>query len=98
MKKQQLSRETLIALLKRGMEYPAGKHRLWVSRCFEITVDLNQKVNVDEYEEFTTELGLCTKQERPNQTKKGRQMYHVGRSVLNLKGGKVIEERGEGWA
>ena len=43
-----MDRKLLIELFQDGMEYPAGKHRFWISRCFEITVRPDKIVHLDE--------------------------------------------------
>lgn len=86
-----MDRQQLVNLFQTGMKYPPGRHRFWYSRCFEVTVHPGKIVELDEYENFTTE--------NPRKTKKRQEtgMFHVGRSVLHLKQGKVIEHCGDGW-
>lgn len=81
-----MDRKKLIDLFRNGMEYPQGKHQFWVARCFEITVRADRVVELDEYESFSHHG-------KPGSS----EMFHVGRSVLHLKEGKIVEEGGEGW-
>ena len=81
-----MDRQKLIDLFRKGMEYPTGKHRFWIARCFEITVRADQVVELDEYESFSH-----------RGTPDSSDMFHVGRSVLHLKEGKIIDQDGEGW-
>jgi hypothetical protein len=84
-----MDRKKLVDLFQRGMQYPAGTHRFWISRCFEITVGTDDRVQLDEYESFCAE--------KNSTTRTSKEMFHVGRSVVNLKDGQVLEERGAGW-
>lgn len=84
----EMNRDKLIELFKRGMRYPSGTHWLWVWRCFQITVRSGGVVELDEYENFSTDGVLRVSR---------AQMFHVGRSVLHLKNGQVFEETGNGW-
>lgn len=77
------------------MLYPPGKHRVWFSRCFEITVHSDERVELDEYESFTAPPARSGKGRVP--FRKGEEMYHVGKTVLHLKEGRVVEEKGAGW-
>ena len=91
-----MDRKKLVDLFQKGMQYPPGKHRFWVSRCFEINVRPDSVVELNEYESFSSEAGpemKSVKQRR--QTDK--EMFHVGRSMLDLRDGQVKEESGEGW-
>jgi len=91
-----MDREKLVDLFKKGMQYPPGKHRFWVSRCFEIHVRPDSVVELDEYEGFSSEAGPEIKSvKRRRQTDK--EMFHVGRSMLDLRDGRVQEESGAGW-
>lgn len=81
-----MDRKKLIDLFRKGMEYPAGKHRFWIARCFEINVRPDRVVELDEYESFSAKG-------EPDSSK----MFHVGRSVLHLKEDKIVEEIGGGW-
>lgn len=93
-----MDRKLLIDLLQEGMQVPPGKHRFWVSRCFEITVRPDKRVvELDEYESFSTEKDLKPKQGRSPETSRGREMFHIGKSILHLRDGRVVEESGEGW-
>lgn len=95
-----MDRKRLIDLFRKGMEYPPGRHRFWISRCFEITVRADDVVELDEYESFASEQArnpeeaLC---EGPQAGNPG-EMFHVGRSVLRLKDGEIEEEPGRGWS
>ena len=91
-----MNRKELIGLFQRGMQYPPGKHRFWISRCFEITVHSDFLVELDEYEGFASEKNR--KQSfKPSGGTTTKGMFHVGRSVLDLGNGQVTEEPGEGW-
>ncbi len=81
-----MDRKQLVDLFQKGMEYPLGRHSFWIARCFKIHVRPDQVVELDEYESFSAKG-------KPDSTR----MFHVGRSVLHLKGGEVMEERGKGW-
>lgn len=94
---QSMDRQMLVELFRDGMRYPAGRHELWVSRCFEITVRPNRVVQLDEYEGFATDTGDAPKRGRRPRSKESGKMFHVGRSVLHLKEGRVVEESGGGW-
>jgi len=94
-----VDKKLLIELLQDGMQVPTGRHRFWVSRCFEISVRPDKKVvELDEYESFSTEKD-------PRSRKRGRrsaaagckEMFHIGKSVIHLTDGRVVEELGEGW-
>ena len=93
-----MNRKELIDLFQGGMQYPPGKHRFWISRCFEITVHPDSMVELDEYEGFASEK---REKEKKNRGASGgtstKGMFHVGRSVLDLKDGQVTEEPGKGW-
>lgn len=82
-----MDRKKLIDLFRKGMQYPHGKHCFWISRYFEINVRADSTVELDEYEGFSSE----------GQSKAGKEMFHVGRSVLRLKDGTVTEHDGQGW-
>ena len=91
-----MDRKLLIDLLQDGMKYSQGKHRFWISRCFEITVHPSEVIELDEYEEFLAE----DPQVKPIRQKKGKtpqEMFHVGRSILHLKEGRIVEQIGGGW-
>ncbi len=92
-----MDRKVLIDLLQDGMEYPPGKHRLWISRCFEITVRPDKIIELDEYEQFFAEQGSSGRKPAPAPRKKDREMFHVGKSVLDLRQGKITESSGAGW-
>ena len=83
-----MERTMLVRLFRNGMRYPIGSYRFWVRRYFEIIVHPNRQVEIDEYESFTTT------EECPAQNSK---RFHVGRSILDRKVGRVIEEKGTGW-
>ena len=91
-----MDRKKLVDLLQKGLQYPPGKHRFWVSRCFEIHVRPDSVVELDEYEGFSSEGGPDLKSVRQRR-KTDKEMYHVGRSMLDLRDGQVIEESGQGW-
>lgn len=82
-----MDRKKLVSLLQTGMAYPPGKHCFWIARCFEIHVRPDRVVELDEYESFSA-----------TGTPDASRMFHVGRSVLHLKDGKVVEQAGGGWA
>ena len=96
-----MDRKRLIDLFRRGMQYPPGKRSFWVSRCFEIVVREDSVVEMDEYEGFSTEDGTDGESSgEVSSSKKGSSksgMFHVGRSILDLKDGKVVEQDGMGW-
>lgn len=92
-----MDRKKLIELFQKGLQYPSGKHRFLVLRCFEITVHPDQMVELDEYESFVTEEKLPTGQKERPSRRKGDEMFHVGKSILHLKDGRVVEEVGGGW-
>lgn len=91
-----MDRKLVVKLLQNEVKYPLGKHRVWICRCFEITVRSDQVVEVDEYESFTAEDGVSRKQS-PQLPRKTGDIYHVGRSTLHLKKKQVMEESGIGW-
>ncbi|PIQ81942.1 MAG: hypothetical protein COV76_06185 [Candidatus Omnitrophica bacterium CG11_big_fil_rev_8_21_14_0_20_64_10] len=97
MKRELVNRETLVRLLQEGLEYPEGRHRLWFARCFEITVGEDRTVQLDEYESVSTELSVSKEVKNFSRRAQDRQMFHVGRSVLDLGRGGVREEQGAGW-
>ena len=91
-----MNRKELVNLFQKGMQYPPGRHRFWISRCFEITVRPDSVVELDEYEDFASERRK--KQSRkPSGATTTKGMFHVGRSVLDLRDGQVKEEPGKGW-
>ncbi len=92
-----MDRKKLVDLFQKGMQYPEGTHRFWISRCFEITVRPDEVVQLDEYESFCAEKNSTARAGRRSSPREGKEMFHVGRSVVNLKDGQVSEERGEGW-
>lgn len=92
-----MDRKKLIDLFQKGMQYPPGKHRFWISRCFEITVRADWVVELDEYESFIAEKEAGLQRRQPRTPAGSRDMFHVGRSVLNLRDGGVTEEQGGGW-
>jgi hypothetical protein len=91
-----MNRKLLIQLLQDGLHYTKGKHRVWVSKCFEITVRPDRIVELDEYEGYTEESGVSASRKRPL-AEEAPSMYHVGRSVIHLKDGRVVAETGTGW-
>ncbi len=92
-----MDRKLLIDLLQDGMRYSQGKHRFWISRCFEITVHPEEVVELNEYEGFLTEKDSSVKPIRQDKKIEPKQMFHVGRSILDLKDGRLVEEIGSGW-
>jgi len=84
-----MDRAVLIKLFQDGMRYPPGTRRLWVSRCFEVTVRPDQVVEVDEYEGVAIEGADDTPRTR---CAHDGEMLHRGRSRLDLKDGRVIEQ------
>ena len=92
-----MNRNLLIELFRDGMRYPTGKHQLKISKVFEITVRPDEVVELDEYEGISTDGDLRPHKRRPATEGSSREMFHVGRSVIHLKDGKVVEESGEGW-
>ena len=91
-----MDRRKLVDLFQKGMQYPAGKHRFWISKCFEIHVRSNAVVEMDEYEGFSSEMGPVLRS-RKRRRQSDKEMFHVGRSILDLKDGQVTEEAGQGW-
>lgn len=94
-----MDRKVLVELFRKGMQYPPGKHRLWVRRCFEIRLRPDRMVEIDEYESFSTKkrgADVSAQSQRAG-PKDSRKMFHVGRSVLNLRDKQVVEENGTGW-
>lgn len=81
-----MDRKLLIELFQDGMKYSTGKHQFWITRRFDIKVRSDRVVEMDEYEGFDTDPA-------PEATK----MFHVGRSILHLKNGQVVEQPGKGW-
>ena len=94
-----MDRKMLVGLFQEGIQYSLGRHRLWISRCFEINVRPNQVVELDEYESFSAEKAVGSDRSRwvRKAPKKKQEMFHVGRSILDLKDGRVVEESGAGW-
>ena len=92
-----MDRKKLVDLFQKGMQYPTGTHRFWISRCFEITVRPDEVVELDEYESFSAEKNSTTRTSMRPTPKEENDMFHVGRSVVNLRDGQVQEERGLGW-
>ena len=91
-----MDRMKLVDLFRKGMQYPPGKHRFWVSRCFEINVRPDSVVELNEYEGFSSEAGPDLKSVKQRR-QSDKEMFHVGRSMLNLRDGQVEEEEGTGW-
>lgn len=92
-----MDRKKLVELFQEGMEYPPGKHKLWISRCFEITVRPDQVVEFDEYEGFASQSENGRSAHRRRRQERRGNMFHVGRSILQLGNGEVVEETGDGW-
>jgi len=91
-----MDRKKLVDLFQKGMQYPPGKHRFWISRCFEIHVRQDSVVEMDEYEGFASETGPALKSQKQRR-QSDKEMFHVGRSILHLQDGRVTEETGQGW-
>lgn len=87
-----MDRKQLTQLFREGMRYPQGKHRVTVSRIFEITVHPDSRVQLDEYEGFAVKDRAIEKH-----PKNSAEMFHLGRTVLHLKEDHVVEEPGSGW-
>ena len=87
-----MDRKKLVELFRKGMPYAPGRYRFWVWRCFEISV-LEDSVELDEYEGFTAGNGDCENRSIPDL----EDMFHVGRSILNRKDGRSVEQEGLGW-
>lgn len=85
-----MDRKKIVDLFQKGMQYPPGKHHFWFSRCFEITVRPDSVVELDEYEGFSSK-------KEPRHPSKDKEMFHVGRSIVNLRDGQVTEQSGKGW-
>ena len=92
-----MERKVLIGLIQGGMRFPVGRHLVWFSRCFEITVHPGRMVEVDEYEGLT-EKDPKAGPRAGNGASASARMFHIGRSVLHLKRGWVREEAGVGWS
>ena len=93
-----MDRKTIVELLRNGMKYSIGRHQLWVSRCFEITVHPNKVIDVDEFESYDEKNGLKFRNGTVPEAKRRDRMYHVGRSVISLKDRQVIDTvPGSGW-
>jgi hypothetical protein len=93
-----MDRKALIGLFQQGMRYPLGKHRLWFCRCFEVTVHPEGIVEVDEYEGAAPSGRRNPDGPRhPGLKEALKGMFHVGRSLLQLPGGRVLEQTGQGW-
>lgn len=89
-----MNRRVLTELFRQGMRYPPGRRRLWVIQCFEIAVQPGEVVAIDEYAGSAIEDGETPMQPpRPGEAS-GCQMLHVGRSILHLTEGRVIEKPG----
>ena len=91
-----MDRKKLVNLFQKGMQYPPGRHRFWVSRCFEINVHPDSVVGFDEYESFSSETGPDLRSSKARR-QTDKEMFHVGRSSLDLRDGHVKEEEGQGW-
>lgn len=92
-----MDRKSLIELFRNGMQYPAGKRRFWIARCFEITIRPDSVVEMDEYEGFSSDHEGISDGDCPSLSIGSKEMFHVGRSVLHLKEGRVVDEEGRGW-
>ncbi len=91
-----MDRQMVVNLIRNRMvECPKGKSRLWVTRCFEITVHSGEVVEVDEYEacevcEGGNGIKACNGPHADFRSLAG--MFHVGRSVIYLREKRVVEE------
>lgn len=94
---KEMDRKSLIELFRKGMQYPTGKRRFWIARCFEITVRPDSVVEMDEYEGFSSDHDGVPEAEAHLAGRSSKEMFHVGRSVLHLKDGRVVDEEGQGW-
>ncbi len=94
-----MDRTVVVELLRNGtMKYSVGRHQLWVSRCFEITVHTNKLIEVDEFEAYDEKNGMKFRNGTVPDGKRHDRMYHVGRSILSLKDRQVIDTvPGSGW-
>lgn len=92
-----MDRKSLIELFRNGMQYPTGKRRFWIARCFEITVRSDSVVEMDEYEGFSSDPEGISDGDSPSLSVGSNDMFHVGRSILHLKEGRVVDEEGRGW-
>ncbi len=91
-----MDRKLLIGLLQDGMKYSQGKHRFWISKCFEITMRPDSVIELDEYEGFSSEAGPNLKSSK-RRRQSDKEMFHVGRSMLDLRDDRLTEESGRGW-
>jgi len=88
-----MDREMVVNLIRnRVVECPKGKSRLWVVRCFEITVRSVDVVEVDEYEACEVGDEAPSDNGRNADPKSRAGMHHAGRSVIYLKEKRVVEE------
>lgn len=91
-----MDRQMMVNLIRnRVVENPKGKTRFWLVRCFEITVRPDRVVEVDEYEAYEVCEGkngieACNGPRADFKSLAG--MFHVGRSVISLSDGRVVEE------
>lgn len=91
-----MDRQMMVNLIRnRVVENPRGKTRFWLVRCFEITVRADRVVEVDEYEAYEVCEGkngieACNGPRADYRSLAG--MFHVGRSVIHLNDGRVVEE------
>ncbi len=93
-----MDRKVLITLLQDGMRYPTGKHLVWISRCFEITVRPTRIIEVDEYECYGEKQDGTIGSGSHADPRGHAGMYHVGRSIISAKDKRVVkEESGGGW-
>ncbi|MCM8811947.1 MAG: hypothetical protein NC910_02730 [Candidatus Omnitrophica bacterium] len=91
-----MDRQMMVNLIRNEVvENPKGKTRFWLVRCFEITVRPDRVVELDEYEAYEVCEGkngieACSDPCADLRSLAG--MFHVGRSVIHLNDGRVIEE------
>lgn len=91
-----MDRQMVVNLIRNRMvECPKGRTRVWVTRCFEITVRPGRMVEVDEYEacevcEGKSGVQACNGPRADFKSLDG--VFHVGRSVISLNDGRVVEE------
>ena len=97
MKREQMSRETLIGLIQKGMRYPTGTHRFWVLNCIKLIVGEDGQVILDEYEGFRWEEQVSPDEPVRLNAENPSPMFHLGRSKISSCRGRIIEEPGGGW-
>ncbi len=88
-----MDRKMVVDLIRNKMvQCPMGRQRIWLTRCFEITVRSDQVAEVDEYETYGNGNGAEVRNGKSGGAKNRAGMLHVGRSIVSLKDGRVIEE------